>query len=190
MCRETEEFGRTCECLFQLFSPQMHCMHQQPHIKVNCARKDMFNNQCSLECNWNIYIIRRLYSGTGAQAGPRLELVSLTSRGGNAVFVTHLVCVGCSYMFLSHSTGHHRGDSRPALLQRLKQQEDGGGNATVFDSLHWIFWTWRMSAFSALITQVYFWLLLMKFICCRGAVLCSRNGHLMNCDPSQFEKRI
>lgn len=66
MCRETEEFGRTCECLFQLFSPQMHCMHQQPHIKVNCARKGMFNNQCSLECNWNIYIIRPLYSGTGA----------------------------------------------------------------------------------------------------------------------------
>lgn len=99
MCRETEEFGRTCECLFQLFSPQMHCMHQQPHIKVNCARKDMFNNQCSLECNWNIYIIRRLYSGTGAKAGPRLELVSLASRGGNAVFVTHLVCVGCSYTF-------------------------------------------------------------------------------------------
>lgn len=34
------------------------------------------------------------------KAGPRLEPVSLASRGGsNAVFVTHLVCVGCSYTF-------------------------------------------------------------------------------------------
>lgn len=164
---ETEEFlAAHASVCFNYFPPQTHCMHQQLHIKVNCARKDMFNNQCSLECNWNIYMIRRLFfffSGTVAETEARLELLSLTSRGGDAVFVTHLACVGC---FRRVSSPFHRSSPRrlsSSAWQRRKCNPVGFAALPIR--------TWWPCVFSRLMTQVDFWLLLMKFICCGVAAL-------------------
>lgn len=46
---------------------------------------------------WNVTETFISFAGTVAQTEARLEPLSLTSRGGNAVFVTHLTCVDVLY---------------------------------------------------------------------------------------------